>query len=230
MLLTKNITNFLHGSDEWFESRKARFTSSENYLLIGDPFTKQALSYIYRKVGESITGVAIRKEIETEATIHGNVYELEAIRKYGQKKGLEYVITQKMILDENPMFSSTPDFIQIVSETEGGYNVITGEVKCPFTYESFISLSLCETPADLKKQYPQYYFQVLDQMLVCGTLKGVFLVYHPQFGKAALKEIEFRAMEKIGDKYPINDDLKTLKDRKNLAVDKFHEVRNRLLK
>ena len=236
MLLTKNISTFEHGSPEWFEARKSKFTSSEIHLLMGKKeFTEAALSYIYRKVGEDITGIPVTKEIETEATAHGNVYEPEAIRKYGRLKGLDYVITQKLVFDSNPFFSTTPDFLQLESAAinenkEPGYNVTPGEVKCPFTYDAFISLSLCETPLQLKEYKPQYYWQLLDQMLICGSLKGVFVIYHPDFAKASFKEIEFRKLFKDDSgNYPIKKDIDLLQERKLLAVKKFKEVKEKLL-
>lgn len=235
MLLTKNISNFVHGSPEWFEARKARFTSSEIYLLMGKKeFTEGALSYIYRKVGEDITGIPITKEIETEATAHGNIYEPEAIRKYGRLNNLDYVITQKLVFDNNPYFSTTPDFLQLESvavndNKENGYHVIPGEVKCPFTYDAFISLSLCDTPLELKDYKPQYYWQLLDQMLVCGSLKGKFIVYHPDFNKASFKEIEFRKLFKDSEgNYPLKNDMDQLQKRKLLAVEKFNQVKQKL--
>jgi len=235
MLYESHVTDIAANTDEWRRARLGRFTSSEIHNLMGEKvWTQKALSYIYRKVGESITEDSTQKELSNEAVIWGNANEAEAIRKYGRTIGMEFKNTQRFICDPDSIFGCTPDFLIVESPTkdektgEPGYNVITGEVKCPFTYEAFIALSLLETPLDLKKNNPEYYWQVLDEMANCGTLRGLFIVYHPQFGSASLKVLEFKAMQVYDGKRVINDDLGLLKERKKLAVIKFNEVKNKL--
>lgn len=235
MLLKSNISAIEHGSDAWFLARCARFTSSENFNLMGiDKFlTTGCLSYIYRKVGEGISGIPVRKELETEATAHGNIYELEAIRKYALSKGLQFVVVRKFIYDPNTQFGCTPDFIIVESESINklSYNVITGEVKCPPTYDNFVAISLCDHPLELKRIKPAYYWQCIDQLDECGTLRGVFVAYHPDFGEAQLKEIPFRVMWKDSatGKYPIQEDLNLLKKRKDMAVEEYNQIKAKLL-
>jgi len=233
MLLKSNISSIQHGSDEWFMARCSRFTSSENYNLVGEKFlTAGCLSYIYRKVGEGISGIPVRKEIETEATAHGNIYEPEAIRKYAVSKGLQFVVTRKFIYNPNTQFGCTPDFIIVESESTDklAYNVITGEVKCPPTYDNFVAISLCDHPLELKKIKPAYYWQCIDQLDECGTLRGIFVAYHPDFGEAQLKEIPFRVMWKDQNgKFPIQEDLTLLRQRKQMAVEEYNKITAKLL-
>lgn len=231
MLLKTHISNISHGSEDWVQVRSSRFTSSEiHFLCDKEGIGKGGMSYIYRKVGEHISGVPIRKEIDTEATVWGNIYEPEAIRKYGRKHNLEFLITQKLIFDPNGRFSSTPDFLEVESETEEkeGYNVTTGEVKCPLTYDAFIALCLCDTPADVKKTEKKYYWQTLDEMENCGSVKGKLVIYHPHFGEHSLKEIVFRKFEKIDGIRVLENEMIFLNQRKNEALIKFEEIKKKL--
>src|SRR5882762_11739719 len=131
MLLKSQISNIAIGSEEWHKARRARLTSSEIHCLMGEkPFTQGAMSYLYTKVGEEISGVSDRSEIETEGTAHGLVYEPEAVRKYGERKGYKFLVTQKLIIDPLQPYSCTPDFLIVTSESTDNtaYNVIPGEV------------------------------------------------------------------------------------------------------
>src|SRR5258707_6629249 len=148
MLLKSHITNIEIHSDAWFAGRLAKFTASEIHHLMGEkPFTQGALSYIYRKVGEELSGLPCRDEVDTNATRHGNLYEPEAIQKFGEREGLQFVVTQKLIHNPETRFSCTPDALIINKENidELSYNVSTLEVKCPSSYDAYISLCLCET-------------------------------------------------------------------------------------
>jgi hypothetical protein len=232
MLLKSRISPVEMHSEQWHSERCSRFTSSDNYNLMGEkPFTQGAISYIYRKVGEALTGVPARDTIETSATVHGNVYEPEALRKYKAKMGIEFLVTQKLIYGESERFSSTPDAIEILSERSDceGYNVKPIEVKCPPTYDAYIGLCMCNTPFDLKREERRYYWQLIDQVDTCGALTGTFLVYHPDFSQGSMKIIEFRIMEKVGNEYPLKKDLDLLRERKQMAVEKFNEIKGKML-
>lgn len=232
MLLKSRISPVEMHSEQWHSERSSRFTSSENYNLMGEkPFTQGAISYIYRKVGEELTGVPARDSVDTPATIHGNVFEPEALRKYKAKMGIEFLVTQKLIYGESERFSSTPDAIEILSERSDceGYNVKPIEVKCPPTYDAYIGLCMCNTPADLKKHEKSYYWQLIDQVDTCGALGGTFICYHPDFQIGQMKIIEFRIMEQIGNVFPLKNDLDFLRERKKLAVIKYNEIKDKMM-
>jgi hypothetical protein len=231
MLDPKKILNIDMDSDEWLLFRLGRFTSSEIHNLMGEKqFTKGAISYIYRKVGESITGMPQRDIVENEATLHGKVYEQTALNKYSQKYNIKYLSTQRLIVGKTDMFSCTPDALEILSINENGlYSVCVIEIKCPLTYEHYIRLALCDSSFDVKKEYPNYYYQVLDQMDNCGALTGKLIAFHPSFSLGNMKVIEFRIMEKLGDKYPLKDELDLLRKRKDEAVIKFNAVKEKIL-
>lgn len=238
MLKKERISRIKILSDEWFEKRLGKFTSSEIHFLCNDKFlTTGCLSYIYRKVGEVLTGKSIKGEIDTEATRWGAFHEAEAIKKFAKSKGLDYVVCQQLISDNESQFGSTPDGLIVNRESadKTQYDVSNIEVKCPPTYTSYVGLALCKTPQDLKSEDRSYYWQTLDQMDNCDCLNGYFVAYHPEFKFGNMNVIEFRKMQEVGIeygkevKYPIANDLKFLKERKQMAVQKFIEIKDQMV-
>lgn len=228
MLHIDHISKVQIYSDEWQLTRRGKFTSSRMFALMGEkPFTDGAMTYIYHKVGEDMTGhiTAEDDQFEDENTAWGNTYEPEAIRLFQQKNSVKYLASQKLIHNPNKRFSSTPDAIWIhgVCQNEVEYNVSTLEVKCPRKFHRFIPFQRAKTPADIKRLSKMFYWQVLDQMANCGSALGYFMVYHPQFPIVANhKVIEFRKMD-------LWDDFKLLMQRKEQATQKFEEIKAEML-
>lgn len=225
MLLKSNISDIVIHSDAWFQGRLAKFTSSEWHFLMSEKgIDKTGLNYIYRKVGEELTGLPCRKEVSTEATEHGHIYEPEGIRAFGLKMGIEFLVTQKLITNTDKRQGSTPDAIWVHNESTDklSYNVSTLEQKCPPTYDNYIKLWKCKTPADVKKVEPKYYWQVIHQMMVCDCLKGYFSVFHPFFKVGQLNIVEFRKIE-------LATEFKLAAERGRQAMQLFEETRNEMM-
>lgn len=225
MLLKADIRNNIQMlSDDWFAMRLAKYTASENYWLMGEkPLTQGMISYTYRKVYEELSGLPSKDEVNTRATEHGHKYESEGIIEYGKSRGLEFVVTQKLIHREGSRFASTPDFLIPVSESldKLSWNVITGEVKCP-QGENFIALARCKTPADVYKISKQYFFQVLFQMDACDSLNGVLVIYNPFVKVGKLNVVDFRKKELLPE-------FRLLAERKAFAENYFMEVRDEFI-
>jgi len=237
MLKKSSISKIQILSDEWFESRLGKFTSSEIHFLCNDKFlTTGCLSYIYRKVGEILTGKSVKSDLEMDALRWGAYYEADAIKKFAKWKGLEYMVCQQLITEPNSRFGSTPDGIIVNRESscKTMYDVTPVEVKCPPTYTNYVGLALCKTPQDLKREDRCYYWQVLDQMENCDSLEAYFVSYHPEFKQGNMNIIHFRKMQEKGIEYneevayPIAKDLKFLKGRKEAAVEKLEDVTNQM--
>jgi len=230
MLKKSKISSIKILSDEWHASRLGKFTSSEIHNLIGG-----GISYVRRKVGEELTGKSSKGEIDTDATRWGSFYEAEAIQKFGRQKGLDFLIVQQLITEESSRFGCTPDGLIVKRESTDGleYEVETVEVKCPPTFDNYILLFECQTPADLKAAKKEYYWQVLDQMDNCETLIGNFVAYHPDFKAGNMRTIKVDAMQPEvtakGKTYPVFEDLKLLRQKKKWAEEKFDEIRAKLL-
>jgi hypothetical protein len=233
MLNKAHISKIKPMSDEWMVARRGKLTSSEIHFIVSDKFmTTGCRSYLFRKVGELLTNVTATSDLNTEATIHGLMYESEAVQKFAMVYGFKYIICQQLIAIPGTKNGSTPDGIIVLNESldEEMYNVSTVEVKCPMTYANFIALSLCKTPQDLKNENREYYWQVLDQMDNCDSMHGYFIAYHPDFKAGNFHVIEFRKMQPDGIeggkivKFPISKDLAFLKERKKMASDYMDEL------
>jgi len=226
MLLLENITGASMDRDEWVKSRIGRFTSSENYLLMSPQKLSQAgINYIYRKVGEKTSERPCRDEVLSVAIAHGNTYELEGLEKYRQFKGIKEFQCIRVFVKDGERFGSTPDAIQCLSvNSDGSLNVKVIEVKCPYSFDAYIRLWKCTTPADIREEEFKYYIQVLDQMIVCGALTGALVIYQPFFKEGGLRVIEFKSTDKL-----IYEDMKLLNTRKLIAEEMFNKLREEIV-
>lgn len=225
MLLKSRISNIEIHSEEWHQGRLGKFTASDIHALMGkDPYQKEFLSYVYKKVGEELAGLPSRDEIDNIYTKHGLLHENEAIRKFGDKIGLRYVVVQKLITEPNSRFGCTPDFLIIHKEKRDktAWEVSTGEVKCPLTYNAFIGLCMCQTPEDVYKESKPYFWQVVCQMYLCDALDGYFIAYHPDFRAGNLHVVKFNKVKLISY-------FTLLEQRLKLAEAKFIEIRDKML-
>ncbi len=204
MLKASHISNIQIYTQEWDNIRKGRFTSSKISEIIGEDGVTKATGrgYIYQKAGEKITGKSMAEEdevIEDENTAWGRDNEPAAIRKFGLLKRIDFLVTQKIILDPDSNESSTPDAIWVHGASvlkTGEFNVSTLEVKCPRKYNRFIPLWECDTPEKLKKHSKKYYWQVLHQMRICDSALGYFACFHPLFPEATnMRIIEFKKID-----------------------------------
>lgn len=227
MLHKSHISNIEIYSPQWNAVRLGRLTSSKMSVIMGEkPLTTGAMSYIHQKAGECITGQTLAEDegpIEDENTVWGLQTEPEALNQFGLVKKIRYLVVQKVIYDPKGRTSSTPDALWIIDSSvlkEDCYNVATVEVKCPRKYHRFFPLYACETPADIKKGYGGYYWQVIDQMSTCSAAVGYFVCYHPLFPPGRnMKIIEFRKIDLWAD-------FALLEKRKEQAVYKLIEVVN----
>lgn len=226
MLKKSHISNIQIYTEEWDRARLGRGTSSNIVNLMGDKFTtNDCVAYVYQKAGELITmkSTAVEEDvIEDENTAWGREYEPAAILKFGQTKGIQFLVTQKLIMNPDSQFSSTPDAIWVHGESvlkDDEYHVSTLEVKCPRKYHRYIPLWKCQTPEDLKKFSKKYYWQVVDQMDNCDAAIGYFACFHPLFpAETNMRIIEFQ-------KIKMWEDFKRLKDRKAMFVKFIEEIR-----
>lgn len=228
MLHKSKISLLLIHTDEWRAGRLGKFTSSKASDLITDA---TLTTYVRKKVGEEVTGISSEKEVDVEATRHGLIHETDSVRKLAQKLGLEYIILQQLITEEGSRFGSTPDALIIVSMSPDGneYEAEPVESKSPPTFDNYLLLFDCETPEDLKKAKKEYYWQVLDQMDECKAKKGHFIAYHPDFRVGNFRHIVFDLTKQVGGVFLLQKDLLLLRARKKLAVEKFQELRARLM-
>ncbi len=218
------ITDCVIHSDAWFYGRLSKLTASEWYCFMGEKLkAKGAQSYIFRKVGETLSGIPSRKEISTESTEHGHIYEKENLIQFMKAMNVEFMVQQKLITEPESPFGCTPDALIVISEKSDktAYQVQTVEAKCP-GYEKYIRLAMCKTAEDVKSVAPEYFWQCLFQISMCDALYGYLSCYQPFFKSGGLKIIQF-------DRQALAKDFKNLEDRKRLAVEYFNEVHDYFL-
>lgn len=232
MLPKSKISTIKIQTDEWLAARLAKFTSSKASDLISD---STFIRHVRKRVGEEMTGISAEKEVDVDATRHGLLYELDSVRKLAEKLKLDFIIVQQLITAQGSRFGSTPDALIIRRESPDGteYEAEPVEAKNPPTYDNYLLLWECIKPLDLKKAESKYYWQVLDQMDEAESLIGHFIASHPEFKAGNFRHIEFWAGEaeiiKGKKVFPVNEDLKFLRERKQLALQKFNDLRDRLI-
>ena len=217
----------------YYKAKLGRFTSSEWHNLMSEKgIDKAGLNYIYKKVGEEMSGMSANKEFSSEATEHGLDYEREGLVafadwafKTGEATKDIDMKTQKLILDGDRC-GGTPDGLWINSEREDSLTVRTVEVKCPFSFDGYIRLFKCKTPADVKalpREGVKYYWQVLHQVSLCEALFGYLVAYQPHFRAGKINVIKFDAMDET-----IRLDLKKINVRKQQATQIFNDLKAEL--
>lgn len=231
MLKKSNISSSEPNSEEWLKDRLTYFTSSKiSELCKQKGIGKTGMKYVYKCVGEELSGVVLEKELLTSSIAHGNMYEIEAIRasiptilsELGLSEKIDFVVLGKFIRHDDGRNGSTPDLMIPIEEHEHHYKVYTVECKCPETYEAYISLSLCQSPEHLKKENDDYYWQVIHQMYVSGAEKGYLCAYHPFIKIGGVHIIEF-------DRASMTDEFEFLEERIEQAKDIYNDTREYLI-
>lgn len=209
----------------WKQARLSKLTASKFYTCMGERgIGEGGTSYIDTKVGEELTGKSGEPEIDTDATRWGKLYEPVAVNEFGKAKGLHFLVVQKLIHDVETRFSCTPDALWVKSEStcETMYDVSCAEIKCYPTFANHVACAKCSTPAEIKKQDKEAYWQLIFQMDLCDALYGYLVYFHPDFKAGKLRIIEFRKKELITD-------FRLLKERKLQAIEIFNADRELLI-
>lgn len=187
------------GSEEWDRIRCGRFTASEIHCImesgkrdmtpeelkarpksgIGSA-TKQtvdhsklapsATTYIYTKVAETLTG-KIQNSSYAFPLVYGKELEGEAAEYFQKVTGLETEIVGFQCFGDHA--GGSPD--RFVGDEEGL------EIKCPYTSKEQVKYLMLTDRFDLKRMYPEHYWQVMANLLFSGKKKWHFITYDPRF-------------------------------------------------
>lgn len=168
---------------EWLQQRWGKFTASDTYKLMTypdkDELPKGALTYIMKKVAESLTEFSVQPFI-SDAMQWGLLHESEAIDAFQDKTGL--IVTHckdgQCFIDKG-YFGGTPDGL-IPSEYSGL------EIKCPNS-DTHLSYLQIKTAADLKQAAPEYYWQCQSLMMITASMHWYFVSYDPRFKATCLR-------------------------------------------
>ena len=187
-------------SDLWFAVRAGRFTSSKMYNLIAsgtrlmtaeelknrpksgagssaklteDPskFSEKGERYIYEVVSEVLTGMSSPQGF-SYATQHGDEMEPFAAKYYEEKFGVETEMVSFKPFGDHA--GGSPD--RKIKGIEEGL-----EIKCPYNPVNQIEYLMLTDQWDLKRLYPDYYWQCMSNLLFTGWDKIHFVTYDHRF-------------------------------------------------
>jgi hypothetical protein len=165
--------------NNWLSDRCGKFTSSEVHKLIGkgrakaDTFSQTGKSYIKQKVAEFITKEPIQRPT-TYAMEWGLSNETEALNVFENLYGPieRFGGGNPVFFKYTPYFGGSPD---------GIFKDSVLEVKCPFNQDNHLDHLLLNTAEDLKEYAPEYYWQMVSNMIILKKRKAIFISYDPRF-------------------------------------------------
>ena len=159
-------------SQEWFDMRKGKITSSEIHKIMGGrtifDLTDTAKTYLLEKVSESLGGFA--QSAMGAALDWGTDLEPLAIDTYSRIKG--YPVDKASFIPVGDFYGGSPDGLV---QPDG---II--EVKCPYNSANHFKHGLIKTPEDFKRIASNYYYQCISNM-VCAEAKWCdFISFDPR--------------------------------------------------
>lgn len=184
------------GSQNWFDIRAGRFTSSEFHRLmksgsremtpaelaarpktgkgskskfIEDPacISDDTLTYIYQKVAETMTG-QVDTTPPSYAMQHGDQMEPFAAEVYAERFKCEFDILSFVPYGDHA--GGSPD-----RKIKGTNKII--EIKCPYNSANQVKYLMLTDQWDLKREHPEYYWQCLCNILFTGADSCDFVAY-----------------------------------------------------
>lgn len=146
-------------------------------ILFGDT----AMTYIYEKVAEILTGIAKEDLTGLRATEWGEMHESDALELYGEVTGKDFIYHGC----DNPKFYPYNAYSGASPDAKG--NDFTVESKCPFVTSNHIGYLIASKAGDhsqwLKENHLDYYVQCQFVMMACKTEKHDFISYDPRMSR-----------------------------------------------
>lgn len=186
------------GSQMWHNIRAGRFTSSENHRLMksgyremteaelkarpkSGPGSKSKFiedvsviaddtkTYIMEKVAETLTGEP-KNEVFSHATSWGDTWEPFAAEYFTKVTGLQCEIL---------------GFVPWGDHAGGSVDRIIGsdeflEIKCPYNSKNQVDYLMLTDQYDLKRCYPEYYWQIVCNVLFTKRTTAHFVTFDPR--------------------------------------------------
>lgn len=161
-------------SQEWFDMRKGKITSSEIHKIMGGKtifdLTDTAKTYLLEKVSESLGGFA--QSAMGAALDWGTDLESLAIERYSEIKG--YPVEKASFIPVGDFYGGSPDGLV---QPDG---II--EVKCPYNSANHFKHGLIKTPEDFKRIAANYYYQCISNMICAEARWCDFISFDPRVG------------------------------------------------
>lgn len=159
-------------SQEWFDMRKGKITSSEIHKIMGGKtifdLTDTAKTYLLEKVSESLGGFA--QSAMGAALDWGTDLEPLAIDTYSRIKG--YTVDKASFIPVGDYYGGSPDGLV---QPDG---II--EVKCPYNSANHFKHGLIKTAEDFKRIASNYYYQCISNMICAEARWCDFISFDPR--------------------------------------------------
>lgn len=184
------------GSQMWIDIRAGRFTSSENWKLMESGsrlmtpdelkkrpktgkgsaakyiediscLSKVTETYIRTKVAETLTG-QVSEIAYSHATAWGSDMEPIAAEEYAKRFGVEYEILSFVPWGDHA--GGSPD-----RKIKGDKRLL--EIKAPYNSANQINYLMLTDQYDLMREYPEHYWQCVNNMLFTDTEFCDFVTY-----------------------------------------------------
>lgn len=150
------------------------FGASDAHKLMGEKgglTTQTAQTHILTKVAEQLTG--LQTESYGAALDWGNEYEPQARQYYGLAFNCE-------VIKPYPQKPEWSDQVRV--SADGIVDGVKGlEIKCPFNSVNHIRHMLIRSADDLKKEAKDYYWQIMQGLLIYEFDKWDFCSFDPRF-------------------------------------------------
>lgn len=186
------------GSEDWENIRAGRFTSSEIYKIMtfgyrqmtekelaarpktgkGSKVTRaidttvmgtDGIGYIRQKVAEVLTGQPKRPSY-AYPLVYGKETEPEAVEYFEKRNSVQCEAIGFQTWGDHA--GGSPD--RLFGELDGL------EIKCPYQSENQIDYMMLTDHWDLKRNYPEYYWQCVSLMMFTDRKRWHFCTYDPR--------------------------------------------------
>ena len=156
-------------SEQWFEMRKGKITSSEIYKIMGKKdLTDTAKTYLLEKVCEFYGGFT--EPAVGAALTWGTELEPVAIEHYEKLTKLK--VQKASFIPKGEHYGGSPDGLV------GSEGII--EVKCPYKSANHFKHGLINSAEKFKDVAPSYYYQCVSNMVCAGAQWCDFISFDPR--------------------------------------------------
>jgi hypothetical protein len=184
----------MNNYNDWIMDRCGKITASEIHKIMGKGRSKDAYfgqlaeTYMLSKIAEILTLEPINGgRMNTDAMDWGNAHESDAAAAFQQKHphlNLQYygVINPKFF-EYNQYCGGSPDGVFTAATGDNG--II--EIKCPYNSTEHVRHLLITDAASLLDIAPEYYWQMVANMLFTETRIGYFISFDPRMALERLQ-------------------------------------------
>lgn len=212
-------------SEEWYEQRRYKFTSSCIHKLMTEPrsaeakkngeLSETAKSYILEKVTEEMGGEI--PEFSSPATRWGEDNEENARKAYVAKTSLS--VEAVGFVQHNEFYGGSPDNIVLDNLEEHVVGAL--EIKCPYNSINHVKHLLIRSADYFKQYHTDYYWQCISHMVTLDCHWCDFVSYDPRLKLEEKRLCIYRL-------YRNEEDAKALKDKLETALEYKKEIKKQL--